>query len=282
MKRFLILVAVAVAVLLVYGYGMLNEFFWSSREIQRFFRNKSIALVFDTLTIEGRQILVAQTGNESRPALFFIHGAPGSWTDYIRYFGDSSLVARARLIAYDRPGFGQSGAGQPITSIEQQARIARRVMDTLCPDQPVVLVGHSYGGPIAACVAMDPPANVRALVLLAPAIDPDQEKEFFFNRLLQWKFLQNLLPPILYSAYQEKITHADELRKIASGWSRVRVPVFYAHGTRDRIVPVGNINFARAQIQAPLHATEIHGANHLIIWNRRALVLSLLHQALDN
>ncbi len=282
MKRLLFLVAAAAAVLLVYGYVMLNEFFWSAREIQRFFHNKSITLVFDTLTIAGRQIHVAQAGNDSLPVLFFIHGAPGSWTDYIRYFGDSGLTARARLIAYDRPGFGQSGAGQPITSIEQQARIARMMMDTLCSDQPVVLVGHSYGGPIAACVAMEPAANLRAVVLLAPAIDPDQEKEFFFNRLLQWQFLQNLLPPILYSAYQEKITHAAELRKIAGGWSRIRVPVFYAHGTRDRVVPVANIDFARTRIQAPLHATEIHGANHLIIWNRRELVLSLLHQALDN
>jgi non-heme chloroperoxidase len=71
-----------------------------------------------------------------------------------------------RLLALDLRGAGFSDKPQTGYTLEQHAQDVAAVLAALA--QPVVLVGHSFGGMIAQRVALDQPQAVRRLVLVSP------------------------------------------------------------------------------------------------------------------
>lgn len=280
-RRWLWAVVPVLFVPLYYGYTAMDNFLWSQRELEHYFRNKAITPVAHQLVWNDGSVHYMTAGADSLPVILFIHGAPGGWTDYTRYFGDTLLLQQARLIAYDRPGYGRSGCGKAHTSLDKQVQVAVAILRQAAPNKPFIVVGHSYGGPIAARLAMLQPQNLRALVLIAPAIDPENEKQFAINRIITaLPVLQQLLPCSLLSAYHEKMTHVAELKLMASDWSRISVPTYYMYGKHDNIVPPVNVVFAQKMIKAPLYITEFPKGNHFLPWNQRDSVRSVLLRAL--
>ena len=96
-----------------------------------------------------------------------IHGAGGTtlgWTDAI-----DRLARVGRVIAYDRRGCARSERPQPYvrTSVREHADDAAALLDALGAD-PAIVIGRSYGGTVAADLALRYPGRVRALVLLEP------------------------------------------------------------------------------------------------------------------
>jgi pimeloyl-ACP methyl ester carboxylesterase len=78
------------------------------------------------------------------------------------------LAAGHRVIAFDLPGFGGSEKPDRPYTLGMMASEVAGFLDRWTRG-PVVLVGHSMGGAVAARVAMDRPDLVEALVLIAPA-----------------------------------------------------------------------------------------------------------------
>jgi len=232
---------------------------------------------YKTYEINGRSVFYASIGNDTLPMVLFIHGAPGSWSDYVKYFGDSSLVSRSHLVALDRPGYGKSGAGQYVTSIEEQAQMIRPLLELTRAKQPAILVGHSFGGPIAARLAMDYPDQVKALVLLAPAIDPDNEKQFAINKLAGLKVIQWIMPKMFMTAYKEKMSHPEELRKMSGDWNKIKAPTVYMFGEKDMIVPPVNAQYARQKVTAaPFELIDFPDENHFIPWTQQDSVTKII------
>ncbi|HEX6077852.1 MAG TPA: alpha/beta hydrolase [Micromonosporaceae bacterium] len=65
---------------------------------------------------------------------------------------------RVRMVFYDQPGHGQSGrlaAGE--YTLEALGKALERVIETVAPDGPLVLVGHSMGGMTIMALAEDHP-----------------------------------------------------------------------------------------------------------------------------
>jgi pimeloyl-ACP methyl ester carboxylesterase len=79
----------------------------------------------------------------------------------------AALARRARVVAFDRRGFGQT-ARAPGDYTQVADLLA--VLDTLAPGQPALLVGCSQGGRIAIDTALLHPARVAGLVLIGPGI----------------------------------------------------------------------------------------------------------------
>lgn len=105
------------------------------------------------------------------PPIVFIHGASGNLLDQMTPLRPA-LEGRAPMLFVDRPGHGWSsrGAGRNRTPDGQAAGIAG-LMRHLGIDDAIV-VGHSFGGSVAAAFALSHPELTRGLVFLSAATHP--------------------------------------------------------------------------------------------------------------
>ncbi|MFD2566194.1 alpha/beta fold hydrolase [Pseudotenacibaculum haliotis] len=126
------------------------------------------------------RVVSSEYDSQKDLAVFFVHGAPGSSDNYYTYLQDSLLLKGANLYSIDRPGYGFSNFGKPEISIKRQSEVVAEIIDSL-PEQKVIVLGHSYGGPIAAYSSILSP-KVKSVIMLAPALDPENEK--FFGLLM--------------------------------------------------------------------------------------------------
>jgi aminoacrylate hydrolase len=95
-----------------------------------------------------------------------------------------AFAARYRVILHDQRGTGRSTRA-PVESIAQMARDAVALLDHLgIPD--AAWVGHSTGGAIGTCVALDHPGRINQLVVTASTTcgDAYRRKLFRIRRLL--------------------------------------------------------------------------------------------------
>jgi len=121
---------------------------------------------------DGGVIHVVERG--AGPAVVLLHGfllGSGLWVHQLR-----DLCDHHRVIAVDFRGHGQSRPGSTGSSIEVLATDVRTVLETLGVDDAVV-VGHSMGGMVALCLALDLPAAGRrrlmaGLVLVSTTAGP--------------------------------------------------------------------------------------------------------------
>lgn len=237
---------------------------------------------YGTVQWEGREVRFATSGQPTAQPVLFVHGAPGSMSSWEDYLTDPVLTERFHLIAYDRPGYGHSSDGGPVTSISDQAEAAFAVLDAAGAAGAPLVVGHSYGGAIAARMAMADSGSLLAVLLLAAAVDPENERVFFFNRPLEWRALNWMLPGGMRTANREKVTHVAELTAMLPLWSAISVPVTVIHGAKDPIVPVANGRFAAEAIPRRFVSyRELPDANHFLPWNRQDLVRGWLQERVD-
>jgi proline iminopeptidase len=98
------------------------------------------------------------------PDLLCLHGGPGM-SDYLFATLDEETVGWRR-IGYTQRGLAPSTTDGPFT-VAQHVADAVAVLDDLARDEVVVL-GHSWGGFLAAVLAIEHPDRVRGLLLVEP------------------------------------------------------------------------------------------------------------------
>ncbi len=118
-----------------------------------------------TVDLDGPLRVVEYGG--AGPTTVCVHGLGGSALDWELLA--PRLASRARVLAVDLPGFGDSPLhGRSATIMQLRALLDRFLRDHV--GQPAVLVGNSMGGMLAALQAAARPATVSRLVLVSPVL----------------------------------------------------------------------------------------------------------------
>lgn len=225
------------------------QFRRSDKALEKFFAENHVAGKIGYYTTHGRKLRYVSIGNDSQPTLLFIHGSPASMSLYRGRFVDKTILRTFRVLAVDRPGYGYSGFGQPEPSIQKQSEMIRPILDSLYKARhPIIVVGGSFGAPIACRLAMDHPDLVDGLVLTGPAIGPGREKVFWFAPIIENPTLRWFIPRMFRSANTEKLHHKEELEKMLPYWKNIRVPVMYMQGAKDHLIDTSNASFARQHL----------------------------------
>ncbi len=121
------------------------------------------SLVWSRVEVDGRAVSHGTGG--SGPQVLFLHGwglGPSAYRAPLRRLAELGC----RVAAPALPGFGRT---PELPADERRfagyAAWAARYLDALESDDPIVVVGHSFGGGVAIQLAHDHPDRVRALVL---------------------------------------------------------------------------------------------------------------------
>lgn len=266
--------------LLSFSQSIINlQFRYSDQEILEKFPQYAKVDVEHFSIGERPMRSLVRLNSENDPWIIFVHGAPGSCTDYLKYFQDSSLSSRFNMLTIDRPGYGYSGFGKSETSIEEQAAFLHEIV-TSKNTHDITLVGHSYGGPVVARMAIDYPSYYDKVIMLAPAIDPDHEKMFGISKLACWKLTRWIVPRAWRVAADEKFSHAEELTKMIPLWQDIAVKTIHVHGDSDVLVPFENLAFAEQMFEGKDNfvSMPLAGVNHFLPWSHYELVKELILQ----
>ena len=215
--------------------------------------------------------------DQKKIQLVFFHGSPSSLSAWNGYLKDDSLLKKAAMHAIDRPGYGYSNFGDAMPSIEAQGDVISALIDHYQWDN-VVAIGSSYGGPLAARLAVLN-ERVKGVIMISPAIDPKNEQKIWQSKLTQWWITRWLCPTGYRVAGDEKTVHADELAKIEADWSKVTVPVIHIHGNKDDLVPYENVDYSKSKF-ANIEIITIPDTGHEIAWARPELIKPYILQML--
>jgi pimeloyl-ACP methyl ester carboxylesterase len=177
------------------------------------------------------------------PPIVLIHGAGCNLED-MRFALGERLAARHRVILIDRAGLGYSKRKTRRGSAPAyQAALLRGVLDRLGVAR-AIMVGHSWGGALAAAFALDYPGRVAGLVLLAPPLYPLLRRmtwlyAAFATPVAGWLYARTLALPLgvlfiglaLGSAFLPQLPPRAYLRRSAA-FLLLRPATFLAN-TRD-------------------------------------------------
>ncbi|MDB5232665.1 MAG: alpha/beta hydrolase superfamily, partial [Chitinophagaceae bacterium] len=159
---------------------ILDQFFLqyrkSDKQLRLFFNKYLVDAEIAYYSAYGRRLRYLSIENTGKPVLLFIHGSPSSLSFFREYYVDPLLLKYFHIIAIDRPGYGYSGFGKPLSSIRQQSEMMKALIDSLnVKKQPVIIFGESYGTSVACRMAMDFPGFFDGLILLGPSLAPGEE-----------------------------------------------------------------------------------------------------------
>ncbi|MDP1632283.1 MAG: alpha/beta hydrolase [Caulobacter sp.] len=189
-----------------------------------------------------------------------ITGTP-SWSEYWAPTL-AALPQRFTMVVADRPGFALSEPQAAVGSISDQAD-ALAPMLVAEPGQKVILVGQSYGAPIASLMAQRHPDQVQALILMSPFFG---ERGRTARRLTGLGGLvRPMLPRDLKNSIAEVRGQAAQLPAARTALTGFNGPVVVLHGDADTFVPIGAARrLAASRGAAPTVLQAVPGGDHFL------------------
>jgi pimeloyl-ACP methyl ester carboxylesterase len=145
------------------------------------------------IDVAGAVLNVVDLGprDASLPAIVLLHGASSN-LEVMRPLA-ARLSDKHRVILIDRPGHGGSTRERVEDATPQvQARMIVEALDKLGIG-PAITVVHSLAGAIGARMALDHPARVAGLVMLAPVTHPWRGGVGWYNKLVTTPVIGPLL-----------------------------------------------------------------------------------------
>ena len=215
--------------------------------------------------------------------IIFIHGTPATSAVFGEQFRHP--FPRVNLVAFDRPGFGASGPDRRVPSLDDQANAVGAMLPK-ATNRRAILIGHSYGAPVALLAALKFTNQVAGVVLIGGSVDPAQERIYAIQRFADWPLVSWLVPHSLRQCNRELLTLRGDLVGLQPRLSALGVPVVVLHGSKDRQVPVANVDYLRAQLAAAgktnlFSQIVFPDYNHFIPWEHPDAVEAAIRMVTD-
>ncbi|MGJ4747837.1 alpha/beta fold hydrolase [Leptospira sp. SA-E8] len=215
---------------------------------------------------------------EKNKILIFIHGSPGNWSNYLRYLKDPELLKMYCMLGVDRPGFGKSPGA--IADVNSQAE---KILGTLTklPEiqkgkKSITILGHSYGGPVAARMAALAPEKFQYLFLLAAAMDPEAEEIRWYNIIADTWVVGWILPAEWTHSNSEMLPLKEQLQNLNSEWKKIKAKTIVIQGEEDGLVDPKNLEFVQKNFAAEIKAYLLPKEGHFLPWKNYDLIHKLL------
>lgn len=224
-------------------------------------------------------------GGHGEPLLFLHAAGGGGWLDF-----HQRLAAGFEVFAPDHPGFGGSDDFDDVEAIDDLVYHYLDVLDALGLERPHVL-GASFGGWIAAELAVAAPHRVGSLTLLSPAglRLPDHPVADIFllppDQLIATLFQSPPAPPAqpltpdidaILAAYRDQTAAARFSwspylcdPKLERRLHRITAHTLVVAPTQDRLIPVAHARRYAERIPAA-RLTEIGDCGHAMYVERPA------------
>lgn len=223
------------------------------------------------IMVDGLSLALSEIGDGA--PVVYLHGAITTLEEGLIGLGPT-LGSDYRLMAFDRPGHGDSDTAAGCGSAWRQAALLHEAVRRLGVERPM-LIGHSFGGAVAAAWALQFPEDVAGVVAVAPIAFPEPrlEQALFGLRALPFagpwinaaaEPLDAVLMPLLWQGMflpqtmtaafragfpfgtasrrprlradgEEALTMAADLSRSAMAYATARVPLTVLHGDRDAV-----------------------------------------------
>lgn len=259
-----------------------SRYLISEKQVRRHYASKDIKPEIQIIKNDTLSLCIASVGADTLPMLLLIHGAPGSLWGYMNLMDDQDLQKHFHIVSVDRVGYGKSRLKMKkkrkyVTSIATQAKALLPVFALNHSDQKVIVLGRSYGAPIAAKMVSMVPEKVKELIMVSPVIDPDKEKFYWFSKWGRNALVQLFLPGDFNTATAEKYSHSDELKKLLPVWQNLHVPTTVIQGGNDWIADPSNIDFAKKHIKSKrAQYIFLYNAGHMITFTHLEMIKEML------
>ncbi len=251
--------------------------------------------VFATLALTAAMFgATAAFAAPVKPTVVLVHGA----------FADSSSWNGVVKIL-EKDGYPVIAAANPLRSVKGDAQSVADVLASV--KTPVVLVGHSYGGPVISEAAYGN-ANVKALVyvaafapekgetaaelsgrfpgstlgptLSAPVELADGGKDLYIQQdKFHDQFAADVSPADakLMAATQRPVTVAA-LNEAATEPAWKTVPSYFVYGDQDKNIPAQALAFMAERAHSK-QTVVVKGASHVVMVSNPKAVASLIETA---
>lgn len=236
---------------------------------------------------------IAASDAKAKPTIVLVHGAfaeSSSW---------SSVIERL-----ERDGYTTIAAANPLRGVASDAASVAAIVRSV--DGPVILVGHSYGGPVITEAANGTP-NVKALVYVAGFAPDKGESSLTLSGKFPGSTLGSALLPVqlpdggtdlyiqpakfhlqfaadvseeqarLMAATQRPVAQAALTE--ASGTAAWKtLPSYMIYGSEDRNIPAAVLRFMADRANAE-KTVVVEGASHALMVSHPDAVASIIEDA---
>jgi len=278
------ILGIPIILLLVLNISGCFQFRKSNEKKIKAFEKKELTLIAQTYTFQNRIINYVQTNfsDSTLPVTIFVHGSPGSSQDFFKTMQDSIMQANFEMLSIDRPGFGHSGFGKSEPSLENQALLLEPLIDKYA-GRKIILVGHSYGGPVVARAAMLFDHKIHATLILAGSVSPEAEPEEWWRKPMDWALIRWIFPRAMTVSNQEIMPLKSELIRIEQDWSKITKNLSVIQGEKDFLVPAENADYIedKAINSIDLRILRYSDLNHFIPFTSHELITEELIKLIE-